>query len=85
MNDVQVLDSRLQLSSNLVNNMLKAHSGDRIAINFIEKDGNLVPTISISSCGNKLSSKGTVSYRGTQKDLLTQYGNGIKGLKKTEK
>ena len=74
MSDIQVLDNRLQLSSNLVNNMLKAHSGDRIAINFAERDGHLVPTISVSNCGNKLSCKGTISFRGAQKDLLIQYG-----------
>ena len=74
MADIQVLDNRLQLSSNLVNTMLKAQPGDRIAINFIERDGNLVPTISVSNCGNKLSCKGSISYRGNQRDLLVQYG-----------
>ena len=81
--DVKVQDSNLLLDSAFVSK-LGATPGDRIVIGYIEKDGNLIPVISIGEGGNKLTNSNTVSFRGKQKNVLTQFGTNFWGGDLTE-
>jgi hypothetical protein len=81
--DVKVQDSNLLLDSAFVSK-LGATPGDRIVIGYIEKEGNLIPVISIGEGGNKLTNSNTVSFRGKQKNLLTQFGTNFWGGDLTE-
>jgi len=63
---------------------LGAVPGDRIIIGYIEKEGNLIPIISIGEGGNKLTNSNTVSFRGKQKNMLTQFGTNFWGGDLTE-
>lgn len=81
--DVKVQDSNLLLDSALISK-LGATPGDRIAIGYIEKEGNLIPVISIGEGGNKLTKSNTISFRGKQKNTLTQFGINFWGGDLTE-
>lgn len=72
--DVIMKESSLILDSGLIDK-LKAKTGDRIQIGYIEKDESLVPIISIGDNGNKLTSNNTVSFRGHQREVLAQFGS----------
>ena len=74
--------TKLILSSELVTN-IQAAIGDRIAINYVQ-GGNpleIFPVIgkaesfSNENAGNKLTRTNTVSFRGTQNDMLATYGS----------
>lgn len=71
--DLKILDGKLELTENLVN-LLGAKTGDRIAIGYAQKDGKLIPSISIGDSGNKLTGKRTVIFKGKQCAILSQYG-----------
>ena len=81
--DVKVQDSNLLLDSAFISK-LGAVPGDRIMIGYIEKDGKLIPIISIGEGGNKLTNSNTVSFRGNQKNVLTQFGTNFWGEDLTE-
>lgn len=76
--DVKMQDSNLLLDSAFVAK-LGAKAGDRIVIGFIEKDGNMIPIISIGEEGNKLTKSNTISFRGKQKNTLSQFGTNFWG------
>lgn len=76
--DVKMQDSNLLLDSAFIDK-LGAKPGDRIVIGYIEKDGNLIPVISIGQEGNKLTNSNTVSFRGKQKNNLSQFGTNFWG------
>ena len=81
--DVKVQDSNLVLDPAFISK-LGAVPGDRIVIGYIEKEGNLIPIISIGEAGNKLTNSNTVSFRGKQKNMLTQFGTNFWGGDLTE-
>ena len=81
---VTVADNKLVLSKEAV----KAHggvAGDRIIINYWTVDSETTfPVIGKSECfgdstgGNRLTYSNTVSFRGTQRDILLEYGSFFK-------
>lgn len=55
--------------------LLNANPGDRIAIGYTDKEGKLVPIISVApDTGNKLTKSNTVSFRGHQRNTLATFG-----------
>ena len=78
---VELGDSKLIMSPKTIE-LLSAQIGDRISVNYIQKNNELTfPVIGKSEvftdkeAGNKLSKTNTVSFRGSQKTCLSQYGN----------
>lgn len=78
---VELGDSKLIMSPKAIE-LLSAQIGDRISVNYIQKNNELTfPVIGKSGvftdkeAGNKLSKTNTVSFRGSQKTCLSQYGN----------
>jgi hypothetical protein len=78
---VELGDSKLIMSPKAIE-LLSAQIGDRISVNYIQKNNELTfPVIGKSEvftdkeAGNKLSKTNTVSFRGSQKTCLSQYGN----------
>jgi hypothetical protein len=72
--DIVMTETTLQLSDRLVS-LLGATPGSGIVIEFMEKDGTLVPVIAIGEEGNKLTRTNTVSYRGKKHNVLTEFGS----------
>ena len=77
---VEIGDSKLIISPKAVS-LLAAHCGDRIAVNYIQKSNELtIPIIGKAEVfsdpenGNKLTKSNTVSFKGTQKTILSKYG-----------
>ena len=73
MKDIIVEDGKLILSSSLVS-ILGAKVGDRISIEYTERNNEIVPIIILSEGGNKLSKSNTVSFRGKANATLSSYG-----------
>lgn len=78
---VELGDSKLIMSPKVIE-LLSAQIGDRISVNYIQKNNEFTfPVIGKSEvftdkeAGNKLSKTNTVSFRGSQKTCLSQYGN----------
>lgn len=68
--------------SNKALELLTASAGDRIAINYIQVDNKTTfPIIAKSTAvfdinvGNKLTKTNTVSYKGSQRDILLLHGD----------
>lgn len=72
--DVIMKESSLILDSGLIQK-LNAKPGDRIVIGYIQKDGILIPVISVGEEGNKLTNSNTISFRGKQRNNLAQFGS----------
>lgn len=77
---IEVSESKLIFSPQAISTMCLA-SGDRISVNYIQKNNELTfPVIgksevfADSDSGNKLSKSNTVLFRGTQNTILTKYG-----------
>lgn len=77
---VSVLENKLVLTQDAVN-LLNASYGERIAINYVQvSNQETFPVIGKSDAfadpnsGNKLTKSNTVSFRGIQRDMLSQYG-----------
>lgn len=77
---VSLEDLKLVLTPGIVSK-LGAEVGDRIAINYVNDNGEFSPVISKSSvygddsAGNKLTKSLTVSFKGKQRDQLSQFGS----------
>lgn len=81
---VTVADNKLVLSKEAVK-ALGGVAGDRITINYWTVDSETTfPVIGKSKCfgdstgGNRLTKSNTVSFRGTQRDILLEYGSFFK-------
>ena len=81
---VTVADNKLVLSKEAVK-ALGGVAGDRIAVNYWTVDNETTfPVIGKSECfgdstgGNRLTKSNTVSFRGTQRDILLEYGSFFK-------
>lgn len=79
--DLRIDDNKIELTSSAVNK-LKAIAGDRISVNYWTVDNQTTyPIISKSevftdgSDGNKLTKKGTVSFKGQQRTSLLKFGS----------
>ena len=79
--DLEVDENKLSLTSNAVNK-LGAVAGDRIAINYWTVDNQTTyPIISKAdvftdgSDGNKITKKGTISFKGQQRTSLLKFGS----------
>lgn len=77
---VEVGDSKLIMSPKAIE-LMSAKCGDRITVNYIQKNNEItIPVIGKAeafadpNAGNKLSKNNTVSFKGTQKTILTKYG-----------
>lgn len=77
---VELTDNKLILSS-LACKEMHVDIGDRISVNYIQKNNEVTfPVIGKSEVfsdpesGNKLSRNGTVSFKGTQQTILSKYG-----------
>ena len=81
---VTVADNKLVLSKEAVK-ALGGVAGDRITINYWTVDSETTfPVIGKSECfgdstgGNRLTKSNTVSFRGTQRNILLEYGSFFK-------
>lgn len=72
--DITMKDATLVLSDQLLD-LLAAKAGDKLSIGYIEKDENLIPIISLDEGGHKLNKNNTISFRGKQRETLTQFGS----------
>lgn len=79
--DLRVDDNKIELTSSAINK-LGAIAGDRISVNYWTVDNQTTyPIISKSevftdgSDGNKLTKKGTVSFKGQQRTSLLKFGS----------
>ena len=79
--DLRVDDNKIELTSSAVNK-LGAIAGDRISVNYWTVDNQTTyPLISKSEVftdgadGNKLTKKGTVSFKGQQRTSLLKFGS----------
>lgn len=79
--DLRVDDNKIELTSSAVNK-LGAIAGDRISVNYWTVDNQTTyPIISKSEVftdgadGNKLTKKGTVSFKGQQRTSLLKFGS----------
>lgn len=77
---VEVGDNKLIISPKAIS-LLSVNYGDRIAVNYIQQTNEITfPVIGKSETfadphsGNKLTKNNTVSFKGTQKTILTKYG-----------
>lgn len=77
---IEVGDNKLILSTKAIE-LMSVHSGDRLAVNYIQKSNEFtMPVIGKAemfadpNAGNKLSKSNTVSFKGTQRTILTKYG-----------
>lgn len=78
--DVEVLENKLQLSKNALFK-LGAKSDDRISIQYVNEGiGKACPVIGKAEMftdrldGNRLTQKGTVSFRGEKRNTLIEFG-----------
>lgn len=78
--DLVVLENKLQLSKNALNK-LDARADDRIDIQYVSEGvGKSAPVIGKGEAfidrlgGNRLTQKGTVSFRGEKRTTLLQFG-----------
>lgn len=71
--DLELQDNRAILSDNLVS-LLNAQPGDRIQIVYGTSGGQLLPSICVSSGGNKLTKSNSFACKGKEHDFLAQYG-----------
>ena len=79
--DMEVEENKLSLTSEAIKK-LGATTGDRISVNYWTVDNeNTYPIISKSDvftdgdAGNKLTGKGTISFKGQQRTSLLKFGN----------
>ena len=79
--DLEVDDNKINLTSNAISK-LGAIAGDRISVNYWTVDNETTyPIISKSDVftdgadGNKLTKKGTVSFKGQQRTSLLKFGS----------
>lgn len=79
--DMEVEENKISLTSEAINK-LNAVAGDRISVNYWTVDNETTyPIISKSEvftdgqAGNKLTGKGTVSFKGQQRTSLLKFGN----------
>lgn len=77
---IEVGDNKLIISPKAIE-LMSIHYGDRIAVNYIQKNNEITfPIIGKAeifadpNAGNKLSKSNTVSFKGTQRTILTKYG-----------
>ena len=77
---VEVGDNKLIISPKAVE-LMSIHYGDRVAINYMQKNNEVtIPIIGKAemfadpNAGNKLSKSNTVSFKGIQRTILTRYG-----------
>ncbi len=78
--DVEVLDNKLQLSKAAIQK-LGAEADDRISVQYINEGiGKAIPVIGKAEVftdrldGNRLTRKGTVSFRGEKRSTLVDFG-----------
>ena len=79
--DLRIDDNKIELTSSAINK-LGAIAGDRISVNYWTVDNQTTyPIISKSEVftdgadGNKLTKKGTVSFKGQQRTSLLKFGS----------
>ncbi len=78
--DLQVLENKLQLSKSAMIK-LNAKADDRVSIQYVNEGiGKAIPVIGKAECftdrldGNRLSQKGTISFRGEKRSTLIDFG-----------
>lgn len=81
---VSLSDNKLTFTDDAIQ-LLEVSPGDRITINYYtESEENTFPVIGKSSLftddegGNKLTKQNTISFRGSQKKILKEYGSNFK-------
>lgn len=81
---VVLSDKKLVINSSAMK-LIDAVAGDRICVNYFQKEDNtFIPIIGKQEnmgdnvSGNKLTKSHTVSYKGKQFDILSQYGKNFK-------
>lgn len=77
---LEVSDCKLVFSSKALK-LMNVNYGDRIAVNYVQQNNEVTfPVVGKSNifadpnAGNKVTKTNTVSFKGTQKDLLLKYG-----------
>lgn len=71
--DIVLQENKAVISENLVK-LLDAKPGDRVAIEYSNKDDILCPIVTLSDSGNKLSQSNTFIFKGQDRDFLAQFG-----------
>ena len=89
--DMEVEENKITLTSEAINK-LGAVAGDRLSVNYWTVDNETTyPIISKSDVftdgagGNKLTQKGTISFKGQQRTSLLKFGNLFKFTEFTDK
>ena len=72
--DVQILDTQLILSDQLIEMLKENQTGDKINIGYIEFNDKIVPVIEKTDVGHVLNKNNTISFRGKQRKVLGQFG-----------
>jgi len=75
MNDSLIIlgDNKLTLCPSVLS-LINASPGDRLEIEYVERDGELMPILVKSIGGNKLNKNNSISLRGKANDTLSLYG-----------
>lgn len=72
--DITILEGSVKLSDASVI-MLEVLPGDKVSIDYVKRDGKLVPIIHKTETGKKLSKQNTFILKGKDRDFLLQYGD----------
>lgn len=72
--DVKVLENSLIFSDQILAD-LNAQPNDRLLICYESQDEKLIPVVRKDETGNKLSRENRISFRGTQRKLLLEFGS----------
>ncbi len=72
--DVTLVKEKIILSDEIISK-LNAKVGDKISIGYINKNGNLIPVISLSEEGNKLTKSNSFIFKGKKAEILSQLGS----------
>lgn len=73
-NNLILLENNKLVIGQTILDVLQASAGDRLTIEYAEKDEQIIPVIIKSDGGNVLSKKGTISFRGKVNEILASYG-----------
>lgn len=81
--DLVLQENKAVLSENLVT-LLGANPGDRVTIEYSNKDNKLCPVVTLSDSGNKLSKANSFIFKGKDKEFLQQFGTEFDAIKEND-
>ena len=76
---IHVLENKLQFNNKALE-LTGFEADDKVLVQF-EKQGRVItPVVSLNDKGNRMTKTGTVSFRGSQRDTLLEYGENFEIL-----